>query len=146
MLTTVRNIVSQMTANGDTFSFECGKQGYLNLLADEMAFPAVLFDFNSTLGFDPKESGFIGENGNIVLYFLYKSELEWTPTEQNDNCIVPTVAAIRQFISLCQDSDDIDEIIVNNDGVLHFNLLDECASGIQLTFKIIKNVNKSVCI
>jgi len=145
MLSTIRNIVAQMNANGDTFSFEMGKKGYLNLLADEQQFPAVLLNFDSTLGLDPKESGFIGEDGDIVLLFLYKSELEWTPTQQDENCISPSLEAVRQFISLCQDADDIDEITVNGKGNILINLLDECASGLQFSFTIKLNVNKSVC-
>ncbi len=145
MIGTISNIVSQMTANSDTFTFEYGKRGYINVLEDELLLPAVIYDTESVFNLNPNQSGYIGESGRPILSFMYKSELDWTPAQHYTNCILPAINAARQFISLCQDSNLIDEISVG-DGREFINLLDKNTSGIQFQFTIKLNVNKSVCI
>jgi len=76
---------------------------------------------------------------------MYKSELEWTPKQHYDNCIEPAINAARQFISLCQASELIEEISVG-DGREFINLLDKNTSGIQFPFSIKLRVDKNVCV
>lgn len=144
MIGTISNIVSQLTANGDTFTFEYGKRGYINVLEDNLLLPAVIYDTESIFNLNPIQSGFIGESGRPILSFMYKSELDWTPSQHHTHCILPAINAARQFISLCQDSNLIDEISVG-DGREFINLLDKNTSGIQFPFDIKLNVDKTVC-
>lgn len=145
MIGTIEHIVSQMNINSDTFTFEYGKRGYVNVLEDELLLPAVIYDTESVFNLNPSQSGYIGESGRPILSFMYKSELDWTPAQHYTNCILPAINAARQFISLCQASSLIDEISVG-DGREFINLLDKNTSGIQFQFTIKLNVNKSVCV
>jgi len=140
----ISNIVLQMTANSDTFTLEYGKRGYINVLEDELLLPAVIYDTESVFNLNPIQSGFIGESGRPILSFMYKSELDWTPEQHYTNCILPAINAARQFISLCQASNLIDEISVG-DGREFINLLDKNTSGIQFPFTIRLYVDKTVC-
>lgn len=145
MIGTLEHIVSQMNINSDTFTFEYGKRGYINVLEDELLLPAVIYDTESIFNLTPSQSGFIGEGGRAILSFMYKSELEWTPKQHYDNCIEPAINAARQFISLCQASELIEEISVG-DGREFINLLDKNTSGIQFPFSIKLRVDKNVCV
>jgi len=145
MIGTLQHIVSQMSINSDTFTFEYGKRGYINVLEDELLLPAVIYDTESIFNLTPSQSGFIGEGGRAILSFMYKSELEWTPKQHYDNCIEPAINAARQFISLCQASELIEEISVG-DGREFINLLDKNTSGIQFPFSIKLRVDKNVCV
>lgn len=145
MIGTLTNIVAQLTANGDTFLFDYGKKGYANLAVDENTQPFVIYDTESSLGLDVHQSGFIGESGSAFLGFFYKSELDWTPKQHYDNCILPAINAVRQFISLCQASDLINSISISGKGKEQINLFNVNASGVTFTFEIELNVDKTVC-
>ena len=134
-----------MTANSDSFEFEYGKQGYVNLLSDKLSFPAVIYNTDSSFDVNLQGGNYIGRTYSVELFFLYKSELSWTPKQHNDNAIVKAQNALDNFISICEDYELIDEVTISGSGTEHINLLDANSSGIQITLSIVKDITKSQC-
>jgi len=146
IISVLNTLVSGMTSGTDTFTFGFGPEWFANLDLDEADFPIVFLDQPVPIEFQAAQSGYIGETYPITLFFMYKAELDYTPTEHDSNCIEPARLAIRQFISVLQDSDLIDEVDVNGDALEFTNLLDVAVSGISIPLSIKLNINASVCI
>ncbi len=149
IISIVEALVNQLDVNGVKYAFNHGQQHWANLVNDEFDFGdeqgVVFLDQPITTEYQLTQGGYIGEFYPITLFFMLKSELEYTPQEHEVNCIEPANNAIRQFISICQSSDLIDEIL--NPTALEFtNLLDVNVSGKSLSIKIKPRINASVCI
>ena len=146
IISIISNLVSGMTSGTDTFTFGFGAEYFANLDLDEAIFPVVYLDQPIPIDFEAHQSGFIAEEYPITLFFMYKSELDYTPTQHDVNCIQPARLAVRQFISVCQASELIDSIDVNGQALEFFNLLDVNVSGISIPLNIKPSINASVCI
>lgn len=147
IISVLTTIVAAMDANGDSFHFDYGKKGYQNLIEDEKLFPGVLYDTDSPFELQIAQSGYIGEVYKPRLLFLYKSELDWKPVQHDTDAIIPAIAALRQFITRCQNADDlIDSINIIGDVTQHINLLDVNASGVIAQFEIKLKITASECV
>jgi len=149
IISIVNTLVNQLNVNGVQFGFGHGAQYWANLLEDEFDFgdfkALVFLDQPITTDYLLTAGNYIGEFYPINLFFMFKSELDWLPSEHDSNCIEPANNAIRQFISICQDSPLIDE--VSNANALEFiNLLDVNVSGKSLNIRLKPNINASTCI
>jgi hypothetical protein len=150
IISIVKSIVEQMNSNGITFGFGHGATYWANLLEDEFnfrEFKALIYldqpienDYLLTAG------GYIGEFYPITLFFMFKSELEWLPTEHDTECIEPANDAIRQFISICQSRSDLVDEVKDASGLEFINLLDVNVSGKTLKVTLKPRINKSVCV
>jgi len=125
--------------------FYHGNTQFQNLIADEQSLPAVYLDQPITNNYNLSESGYVSATYPIKLIFLYKSELDWTTTQHDTNCIQPAEIEIREFISRCQLNDSIDSI----DSMTAYefiNIFDCNVSGKGLDITIQLNNTDSTCI
>ena len=90
--------------------------------------------------------GYIGEFYPITLFFMFKSELDYTPAEHDEFCIEPANDAIRQFISICQSRTDLIDEVQDATALEFINLLDVNVSGKTLSIKLKPRINKGVCV
>ncbi len=153
----VEQIVNQLsvtaTIDGDTnqlkFGFGHGAQYFANLQNDEFDFGdfdgIVYLDQPITTEYQLTAGGYIGEFYAITLFFMMKSDLEWLPAEHDEKCIGPANLAIRQFISLCQDRNDLIDEVDNATALEFINMLDVNVSGKSLNINLKIKVNASVC-
>lgn len=147
IISVLSTIISSMNSGDNSYHFTYGKKGYYNLLGDDKDFPGVIYDTDSPFNLLPKQSGYIGEVYKPKLYFLFLSDLDWKPEEQDVKCITPAIVAAREFITRCQNANDlIDDIKVLGDAKQHINLLDENASGIEVDFEIKLKIDASICV
>lgn len=150
IISIVENLVNQLNVNGITFGFGHGAQYWANLLEDEFDFGEfqglIYLDQPITTEYQLTAGGYIGEFYPITLFFMLKSELEWLPTEHDTECIEPANNAIRQFISICQDRNDLIDEVLDASALEFINLLDVNVSGKTLTIKLKPRINASVCV
>ena len=146
----VQTLVNQLNVNGITFGFGHGAQYWANLLEDEFDFGEfkglVFLDQPITTDYQLTAGGFIGEFYPITLFFMLKSELEWLPAEHDLECIEPANNAIRQFISICQDRNDLIDEVSDPSALEFINLLDVNVSGKSLTLKLKLRNYPGVCV
>ena len=142
-----------VTIGGETknlkFGFGHGPQHWANLKNDEFdfgKFDGIAFlDQPITTEYQLTAGGYIGEFYPITLFFMMKSELDWTPEQHEENCIDPCNNAIRQFISICQDRNDLIDEVSNATALEFINLLNVNVSGKSLNINIKPRINASVC-
>lgn len=147
IISVLKAIVGAMNSGGHDYHFDHGKKGFLNLVEDEADFPGVLYDTLSTLGLNVTMSGYVGELEKPILSFLFKSELDWTHEQHEVNCLNPARLAIREFITLCQNSDSmIDSITIIGDATPLINVFDTNASGFLVPFEIKLKTELSICV
>lgn len=125
--------------------FYHGSTQFQNLIADEQTLPALYLDQPIINDYNLSSSGYISATYPIKLMFLYKSELDYTTTQHDTNCIQPAEAKIREFISRCQENTSID-LITNINGFEFINIFDCNTSGKGLNITIQLNNTDSVCI
>jgi hypothetical protein len=146
----VQSLVNQLNVNGVQFGFGLGAQYWANLVEDEFDFgpfqAIVYLDQPITTDYQLTAGGFIGEFYPITLFFMFKSELEWLPLEHEVNCIEPANQAIRQFISICQDRNDLIDEVSDPSAIEFINLLDVNVSGKSLSLKLKPRVYPPVCV
>jgi len=150
IISIIEQLVNQLNVNGVTFGFGFGPSHWANLLEDEFDFgdfkALVFLDQPITTDYQLTAGGFIGEFYPITLFFMFKSELDFTPTEHDVNCIEPANNAIRQFISICQSRNDLISEVSDPSALEFVNLLDVNVSGKSLSIKLKPEINASVCV
>jgi hypothetical protein len=145
IISVLNTIVNNLKSGTDEFTFGYGPEWFANLDLDEATFPIVYLDQPVDNDYLLAQGGYIGEEYPVTLFFMYKSQMDYTPAELDANCIDPANLAIRQFISRCQASDLIDEIS-DASGTEFTHLLDVDVSGKSLTVTIKPSINASVCL
>jgi len=150
IITILDTLISGMTSGNYSFELKVGAAEWQNLLSDEYAISdnnaLVFLDMPIENDFQAAQSGYIGEVYDVNLFFMFKSNFDWTPLQHDSNCINQARLAIRQFISVLQDSDLIDSIEDIGTATSFINLLDVNVSGMILPISIKPNINASVCI
>jgi len=150
IISIVEQLVNQLNSNGVVFGFGHGAQYWANLLNDEFDFgefqALVYLDQPITTEYQLTAGGYIGEFYPITLFFMFKSELEWLPSEHDSECIEPANDAIRQFISICQSRNDLIDEVSDPSALEFINLLDVNVSGKSLSIKLKPRINKGVCV
>jgi len=140
----ISGIVSQMTANGDVFSFLHAERDWQNLEADEDVFPGVYLDM--PVKFTPVmlPSGHIDNTFNCTALFLYKSELDQTPG-QKYSTLAKAMNARRQFqILLSNDTDNVKSLTVGECFQVQ-NLFDANLDGVVMPFTVVVHNVDAVC-
>jgi hypothetical protein len=139
----VESVVQQITIQGQAYNFAHGEKDWQNIFADEQSYPVVYLDEPISNDFDVVSSGAIEEYYPIKLMFLYKTELEFTPT-QHDNEIQKARLGARKFITLCNQSEDV-RTIKNAKGIEVINVFDANTSGVILSLDISFYNQESIC-
>ncbi len=138
-------VIKDIVENGLALGFYHGNEDWQNLQADEQSFPAVYLDQPITNDYELSPTGYIGAEYPIKLLFCYKSEMDYTTTQHEDNCITPADTKIREFISRCQAHESVSE--VSEASAIEFtNLFDVNCSGKILSIKLGLNNTDSVCV
>jgi hypothetical protein len=141
--TFVESVVQQITIQGQAYNFAHGEKDWQNIFADEQSYPVVYLDEPISNDFDVVSSGAIEEYYPIKLMFLYKTELEFTPT-QHDNEIQKARLGARKFITLCNQSEDV-RTIKNAKGIEVINVFNANTSGIVLSLDISFYNQEPIC-
>jgi hypothetical protein len=141
--TFVESVIQQIIIQGQAYNFAHGEKDWQNIFADEQSYPVVYLDEPISNDFDVVSSGAIEEYYPIKLMFLYKTELEFTPT-QHDNEIQKARLGARKFITLCNQSEDV-RTIKNAKGIEVINVFDANTSGIVLSLDISFYNQEPIC-
>jgi len=149
IISIVEQLVTQLNVSSVTYGFGHGPQHWANLVNDEFDFGefkgTCFLDQPITTEYQLTAGGYIGEFYNITIFFMLKSELDWTPEEHDEFCIEPANNAIRQFIAILQNANDIIDEVSSPTSLEFINLLDVNVSGKSLTIKLKPRINASVC-
>lgn len=140
IISIIESIASDM---GIEFYF--GRDDFQNLIADEQTLPAIYLDQPITNDYNLNQSGYMSATYPIKLLFLYKSELDYTPTQHDTNCIQPAESKIREFINRIQLNDSVDSVS-NLKAYEFINLFDCNVSGKGLDITIQINNTYSTCV
>ena len=145
----VKHITEQLDVGGFKYGFGHGPSHWSNLVNDEFdfgEFQGICFlDQPITTTYQVSAGGYIGETYDINLFFMLKSEFDWTPEQHEEFCIDPANNAVRQFITLCQNANDIIDAVGNPTALEFINLLNVNVSGKSLSVTIKSRLNVSVC-
>ena len=137
--------VDAMQANEDSFSFLHSERDWQNLQADEKVFPAVFLDMpvKST----PKilAGGAFERNYNIVILFLYKSELDDDEAQRYASLRLAEEAQRELLIRLDNDNDNIKSFTIGESYQVQ-NLFDVNLDGIIQPLNLIPRNSRGVCI
>lgn len=146
MIAILEDIVSQMNNDSQTFAFLHGEKDFQNLSSDEFTFPAVYVD--RPLRFTPSinQSGFIGRKYKVNILFIYKSQLDWTPSEHDEYALDPARLTMDEFISRCTYENGIQLIEPNGDATEIINMFDVNVDAIAFPCLITPVINNSVCL
>ena len=150
IISIVRQLVAQLDVEGVTYGFGHGPSHWADLINDEFDFGefkgTCFLDQPITTEYQLTAGGYVGEFYPITIFFMLKSELDWTPEEHEEFCIELANDAIRQFISICQSRTDLLFSIESPTALEFINLLDVNVSGKSLSIKMKPQINKSVCV
>jgi len=137
-------VLNKLNVDGESFSFEYGDKGFQNLMSDEELFPAVYLLTPLTSDDEITSSGAIFEKYPIVLIFMYKSEMDFTP-RQHEVLIQKSRIAKNQFLSSLTRDTRIKKHEVAK--TLEFeNEFDVNTSGVSFSIFITPQQQQSVCI
>lgn len=150
IISVIEHIVNQLDVDGVKYGFGHGGSHWSNLVNDEFDFGefqgTCFLDQPITTEYQLTAGGYIGEFYPVTIFFMIKSEMDWTPQEHEEKCINPANNAVRQFISICQSRTDLIDEIQNPTALEFINLLDVGVSGKSLTIKIKPRINSGVCV
>lgn len=150
IISIIEQLVAQLDVNGVTYDFNHGASHWANLLNDEFEFSdskgIVFLDQPITTEYQVTAGGYIGEFYPVTLFFMLKSEMDYTPQEHEVNCIEPANNAVRQFISICQDRNDLIDEVSSPTALEFINLLDVNVSGKSLSIRLKPRINTGVCV
>ena len=134
--------VNSLNANGDSFSFLFSGKDWQNLESDDITLPVVYMDMPLRSQPFIAPSGAFSRRWNIVLMFLYRSELDDSP-EELEAILEKAYAAQRQMhIRLNEDYLITDLVVQENFEVR--NLFDTPLSGVVMPCNFtLKNYDSS---
>lgn len=141
--TVIQNIVSQMNANGDSFTFLHAEREFQNLISDEQTLPAVYLDMPIRYNSRTVTGGGIQLNYICLALFLYKSELDDNES-QRYNTITKAMNAQRQFQILLYNSEEVKEFTVGECYQV-MNLFDANFDAVVMPFNFTPSEWPSVC-
>lgn len=137
-------VLNKLNVDGESFSFEYGDKGFQNLMADEELFPAVYLLKPMTSDDTTTPSGAIFEKYPVVLLFMYKSDLEFTP-EQSEVLIDKSRLAKNQFLSALTRDARIKEYS-SVKSLEFYHEFDADCDGVSMSLYITPQQQTSVCV
>jgi len=140
----IGGLVSQMTANGDTFTFVFAERDWMNIKADDEPLPAVYLEMPIVYKTKISKTGFREKTYIGIALFLYKSELDSNPDEDNE-VFEKAENAQREFELLLDASEDVKAFTVGDvTQVLH--MLDCDVSGVMMPFTVTPTNDDNNCL
>lgn len=141
----ISNKVALMDANGDSFSFLHSEKDWQNLNADEEILPAVYLDMPIKYRTKTSLTGYKEKTYILMILFLYKSELDDSP-EQQEQTFVKAENSQQQFEMLLDDDSDNVVSYVAGECMQVLNLFDCNMSGVLMPLEITLRNTDSVCL
>lgn len=146
---TIKQLISDkvalMNANGDSFSFLHSEKDWQNLNADEEILPAVYLDMPIKYRTKTSLTGYKEKTYILMILFLYKSELDDSP-EQQEQTFVKAENSQQQFEMLLDDDSDNVVSYVAGECIQVLNLFDCNMSGVLMPLEITLRNTDSVCL
>jgi hypothetical protein len=141
---TISNLVSQMDANGDTFTFLHGDKDWQNIEADEQVFPATYLDMPIRYKTVTSKTGYKEKTYFLTALFLYKSELDDEPLRKYEIFELAEEAQRNFEILIDNDTDNIKSWTVGECYQVE-NLFNCNVSGVVMPFSVTLVNTDSVC-
>jgi hypothetical protein len=146
---TIKQLISEkvalMDANNESYSFLHSDLDWRNLSADECTFPVVYVEVPIKYRVKTSITGYKQATYIIVVFFMYKSELDNNP-DQQEELFVKAENAQKQFeVILDSDSDNIASW-VSGECTMFQHITNADLSGVMMPLEITLRNNDSVCL
>jgi hypothetical protein len=137
--------VALMDANGDSFYFLHSDKEWQNMKSDEADLPAVYLDMPVKYRVKTSLSGYKEISYIVGLMFLYKTELDDSPEQQEQTLIKAQKAQIQFEILLDNDADNV--VSYTSGECLQIpHEYDADLGGVIMPLEITLRNNDSVCL
>jgi hypothetical protein len=148
IITVCTSVVAQMKYNGKNIpQLLYGQKSFQNKILDEQSFvDSVLFlDSPIQANVLMSQSGLIEREYPIRVYFMFKSQPDWSPLEHDQNCIQHARLLVNQFITRLQENENV-QTVRNASEIEFINLFDVNVSGIVLSLTVKLNYTNTLCL
>lgn len=146
---TIKQLISDkvalMDANNESYSFLHSEKDWQNLNADEEILPAVYLDMPIKYRTKTSVTGYKEKTYVLMLLFLFKSELDDEPSQQEQTFLKAENAQQQFEIILDNDADNI-STWTSGECMQVLNLFDCNMSGVLMPLEITLRNNDSVCL
>ena len=148
IITVCSSVVSQMKYEGVSIpAMMYGQKSFQNKVLDEQSFENSLMFLDGPIQSNVimSQSGLIEREYPIRMYFMFKSQPDWSPLEHDQNCIQPARLLVNQFITRLQENENVDSVRSASE-VEFINLFDVNVSGIVLSITVKLNYTNTLCL
>jgi len=148
IITVCSAVVSAMKYEGKSLpSLMYGQKSFQNKVLDEQSFvdSAMFLDSPIQANLLMAQSGLIEREYPIRVYFMFKSQPDWTPLQHDQKCIQPARLLVNQFITRLQENTNV-QSVRNASEVEFINLFDVNVSGIVLSITVKLNYTNTLCL
>lgn len=146
---TIKQLISDkvalMDANNESYSFLHSEKDWQNLNGDEAILPAVYLDMPIKYRTKTSVTGYKEKTYVLMLLFLFKSELDDGPSQQEQTFLKAENAQQQFEIILDSDADNI-STWTSGECMQVLNLFDCNMSGVLMPLEITLRNNDSVCL
>lgn len=146
---TIKQLISDkvalMDANNESYSFLHSEKDWQNLNGDEAILPAVYLDMPIKYRTKTNVTGYKEKTYVLMLLFLFKSELDDEPSQQEQTFLKAENAQQQFEIILDNDADNI-STWTSGECMQVLNLFDCNMSGVLMPLEITLRNNDSVCL
>lgn len=146
---TIKQLISDkvalMDANNESYSFLHSEKDWQNLNGDEAILPAVYLDMPIKYRTKTSVTGYKEKTYVLMLLFLFKSELDDEPSQQEQTFLKAENAQQQFEIILDNDADNI-STWTSGECMQVLNLFDCNMSGVLMPLEITLRNNDSVCL
>ena len=125
----IRTIIAQAVLNSTDLTMKHGDAAWQNMFADDTTGTAVFLHDPLKLRFD--NLVFLQESYPVVISFLQKSELGYSPEDHDGNTDYPRTL-MRSFVAWCRDNKDLIADFKVTEAVELWNLFDANLDGWML--------------
>lgn len=148
IITVCSTVVSEMKYNGKSIpALLYGQKSFQNKVLDEQSFVDSLMFLDGPIQSNVlmAQSGLIEREYPIRMYFMFKSQPDWTPLQHDQNCIQPARLLVNQFITRMQENENVQSVRSASE-IEFINLFDVNVSGIVLSLTVKLNYTNTLCL
>lgn len=149
IISIIQSVVSQMKYNDVSLpDLVVGGKSFQNAISDNKNFSNGFITLVTPIASTGRneKSGYKPRKFPLEMMFLFKSKLDWTPLQHDQNCIQPARVLVDQFIERLSQSEYVDELDQAFSELEVINVFDVNASGIILKVTIKPFNVKSICL
>lgn len=148
IITVCSSVVSQMKYEGESIpAMQYGQRSFQNKVLDDQDFKKSLMFLDGPIQSNVllSQSGLIEREYPIRMYFMFKSQPDWSPLQHDQNCIQPARLLVNQFITRMQENQNVQSVRSASEIEFH-NLFDVNVSGIVLSLTVKLNYTNTLCL